>query len=860
MVLLLFTGGPAPAGAGESCATCASGPGPVEACTSCPPEIRSILEGKRLLTRRSRDLDNDCLALEPIHPMLLPENAHLRSKPLDQAEVGNARTHGYRTVRALPGCSSLSDLLPGHAVLGRPLAPEERLRDDGTPKPTVYVDGDNPDCVASNAPGARGQIARPHTPACRVRTALQATDREGGVIVEIAGGRYREPRRLSLSHGQVLLARDDELVTLSGWVDISRGLGPERGWEKATEDETGAIWVLDWSDHGELSNPSGLRLPLKIDGLDVGMAPHFDGRTLAPDVHEPTLRTFDVEAMGASPLFLYANPGHKAACTDSGVNVKSQKLLCTHNDRTLPCAKCRERGLPISQNVLRDEFCRPPPGACAPAVTWRDGKAAGLDLCRDALGDHVERCLLLKLPRDTRPLDHEIRSSHTDHGLNLFNDGDTFRSGVVLRGLRLENIPITARGADRVTAANGKSARLDALEMAYVDLRMLGPGHLVLENSYGEEGKILVSGAGRPLEDILIRNNFLNRYYGKPVSWAGGAPRTRIASPTTLHRLAPLCTEHGCARAEAPVLFSGKEDFARWTGWNKVLFNVIRNGAAINAFGRVSHTAIVGNAFQHGGVQEGILELYRGGQHVLVHHNWSSDGLGTGLRVHGAVEDLVISDNQLHRSPGNVADGAGTDQSAEICRSNPARPCDGSFWSILLRTRAHRCRDVTVENNLTTASASGGIALQGCDRLLARNNTVLDAARTELLLLDPLRPTQPARLLFNVASDRQHPQDPTLERFRDRAYGFPLEEVEGNFFQGCNNSGEGCPDLGGTTSVVTDPDWAAPPGYADPQTGDFHLIDGWEGPDLCRTSPPHRYPHPGFTYADELCRHAEPGE
>jgi len=855
--LLLLAGGPVPVGAAESCAACASGAGPVEACTACPPEIRSLLDGKRLLTRRSSDLDNDCLTLEPIHPMLLPENQRLLSKPLDAAEVANARTYGYRSVRALPGCTSLSSALPDHVVLGRPLTPAERLRDDGTPKPRAYVDGESLNCVGPDAPRLRDRIARPETPACHVRTALRATDREGGVIVEIAGGHYQEPRRMSLGHGQVLIARQDEPVIISGWIDISRGVGPDRGWAKVSEDQTGAIWALDWSDHGEPSSPSGLRLPLQVDGVDVSMAPHLDARTVAPDVQEPVLTTHDVEAPDTSPLFLYANPGHKAACMHSGVNVKSRELLCTHGDRTLPCAECRERGLPVAQNVLRNGSCRPPAGACAPDATWRTGKLAGLDLCQNTLGSHVERCLLLKLPRGVRPSDHEIRSSHTDHGFNLFNDRDTFRSGVALRGLRLENVPITAWGAYRITAKNEKTLRLDALKLDHSTIRLLGPGHLVLENSYGEEGKILVSGAGRPLENILIRNNFLNRYYGKPVSWAGDVGRKGVASPRTLHGLAPLCEGLGCAGPEAPVLFSGEEDFARWPGWNKFLFNVVGQGAAINAFGRVSHTAIVGNAFQHGGVQEGIVELYGGGLHVLVHHNWSTDGLGTGIRVHGAVEDLVVTDNQLHRSPGNIEAGAGTDLSAEICRTNPSRPCKGSFWSILLRPRDHRCADVTVENNLSSTSDSGGISLQGCNRLVVRNNTVADAVRNELLLLDPVRPTGPAHLLFNVTSDQRHPQDPTLGRLGDRPHGFPLEEVRGNFFQGCHHGGKGCPDLGHGIPIATDPDWDGPPRYADPEADDFHLVGGWDGPDLCGASPPHRYPHPGFTYADELCSRRE---
>lgn len=855
LVLLLLLGAePLPAAPGPSCATCATGGGDPATCAACPAEIRAVLAGARRLTRTSPDLSNDCLALEPLHPMLRPERRRLLSKRLDRTEVENARAHGVRGVRVLPGCTPLAGALPAQVLLGRPLRPEDRLRDDGTPKPTVYVDGRHPGCIAPGEAQEElaSRITDPDSPACNLRAALRATRGSGGAIVQIAGGTYSETHRLPLGHGHVLIARDDEPVVVSGWIDLSQGLGPGRPWVKISEDPTGALWALDWSDHGDTGGAAGLRLPLELDGRRLPMAPHFEADTVAPDVDEIALAAHDVEG-GATPAYLYANPEHPAACMDSGINVKSRSRTCRLEGETVPCEACREQGTDIRPAVRSGAHCRPQRGTCSPSVTWRTVKRTGLRTCRAALGPRVEKCVLLKLPRGARPQNHAIRSSHTDHGFNLFNDERSARSGVVLRGLRLENVPITAWGVQRPRALSGHTLRLDALELADVRLELLG-SHLILENSHGTEGRILVSARGAPLEEVVVRNNVLDRYHGKPLSWRDHRHGPGRAFPHELHRLRPLC-EPACAGQDTPRLFSGEERFMAWRGWNKILFNLVRQGAAINASGPVWHTVIAANAFEHGGLQEGILDLPWGAAHVLVHHNWARDGLGTGIRIVGGATDLVISDNQLHRSPGDVVAGAGPEGSSELCKRTGR--CDGAHRSILLKPGGAACRRVTLENNLSARSHHGGIAVQACDQLTLRNNTAVDARRLpELLLIDGPNAGRSAQLLDNVASDPSQPSHEAASRLGG-AKAVEVRASDGNFLQGCAPSGRGCPRAGGRVLVTTDPEWTGAPAYEDPAADDYHLVGGWGGPDACAVGPDARYAHPGFNYADELC--ADPG-
>ena len=858
--LLVLAGAPSEAAAQESCARCLARGAAATTCEACPPEIRAILDGKPRVTRRSADLANDCLALEPIHPMLLPGSHRRLSKPLDHAELENARTFGYRRVRVLPGCAGTVRAVPEHVLLARPLSPQERLRDDGAPKPIVRVDRSHPGCVSG---AGAGRLSPSGPPACDVRTALAATRRDGGTVIEIAGGVYPEPLRMPMGHGQVLVARDDEPVTLSGWIDLSRGTGPGRPWVKAWDDPTGVVWVLDWSDHRSTGGSAANRVSLELDERELTMARHFTPDTIASDVDEIAFTREPVGAPGAPALFFFANPDHGATCMHSGINVKSREVPCDHDGQRLSWGRCLELGIPIQPRIDRDGVCQARPGACTPVFNWRTGKHAGREACRRVLGEGVRQCLLLKLPRGSAPSDHSLRSAHTDHGLHLRQQEKRPASGLVIRGLRLEKVPVTAGGLARGAAPAGPTLRLDALELADSPVALLG-SHMVLENSHGEKGSVLVSGGEERLSEVILRNNVLDRYYGKAVSW-GESPRALRAplasrSPERLHRLAPLCEGQACAGPESPVLFSGRESFATWPGWNKVLFNLIRSGSAINFFGHVSHTVIAGNAFEHSGIQEGIADLSSGVSHVLVHHNWSTDGAGTGIVVSSSVEDLVVSDNQFHRSPGSIDEGAGTDRSPADCAMHQ-RPCDGAHRSILFQPRDAACREVTFENNLSAGSHHGGLAFQACDRLTVRNNTAAGSHRlAELTFMASAAPREPARFLDNVASDPARTEGEVVRYSERSPHAFRVSESRGNFIQGCQPGGAGCPVAVGVPIVTTDPAWRSAPRYADPEAGDFRLIGGWSGPDPCGASPGARYAHPGFNYADELCAARSGGE
>ena len=364
-------------------------------------------------------------------------------------------------------------------------------------------------------------------------------------------------------------------------------------------------------------------------------------------------------------------------------------------------------------------------------------------------------------------------------------------------------------------------------------------------------GRVRVS--GNQFAEVMLRNNFLNRFYRKSVAWADASPPGQIASPPRLHGLAPLCSGSGCTEPDGPSLFTGRENFASWKGWSKVLFNVIRNGSAINASGRMSYTVIAGNVFAMGGIQEGITELPFGAEHVLIYHNWSLDGLGSGINILGSAKDVVLADNQLRRSPGDFHAGAGTDHSAVSCNL-PHRDCRrGTGWSIILQTGNNVCRGVTLENNLSAGSNGGGIAVYGCERLRIRNNTVAGARRAGVVFAATRRPGGPAQIHCNIVSHEQSAEEPSVIHLKRGPFSFEVGDYGGNFFQDCDPAGAGCPRDGFLPLVTTDAGWTDPPVYADAERDDFHIIGGWSGSaDRCSSTGGSRYPRPGFTYADEL--------
>jgi hypothetical protein len=828
-------GGASAASAQAPCVPCARLPQDA-ACAACPAEIRAVLAGATFVVRRAENLPDDCLRFETSHPMLTPEGRARWSKPLDEAEVRDAERFGVMEVRVAPACEDAAGRVPPRVIFSRPLSDAERTRDDGSAKPVVFVDGSDPHCLR---PGRRDAAG----PFCTVSAAVDATRDSGGAVVEIAPGRYEEPRPIQLGHGHVLVGRGDGDVTISGWLDLSAGAGPGRPWVEASRDERGSVWVTDWSDHGDMGGSGAVEIPFFVDGREVPMAPHWSPQSRASDVEEIAFTEHDARVAG--PTFVWANPDHPAACLHSGVNVKSQELRCELDGRTLPCDECTRRGLGVGARA--DEgSCRAPPGACRPVTLWRTSKDDALDLCRRTLGPDVRRCVVLKLGPGDAPGRHRVRSSHTDHGLKLYNDADTVRSGVVVRGLRLDGVPVTFRGARRVTARSGLTARLDGLELLHSPVGLLG-SHLVLENGRFLRGRVLVSGSGAPLVEVTLRNNRFERQYGKPIHWTDARAGWADRAPRRLHALEPLCERLPCARGPAPVLFGGREAFAGWRGWNRVLFNVFRSGSGLDA-GPTSYLLMVANAFENGGLQEGVIELAQATRHVLVHHNWARDGLGSGIYAHGHVEDLVVTDNQLIRQPGRLEDGAGNDRSPAMCRL-PNRSCAGTPYAILFKPSSATCRQATFANNLAVDPRHGGVGFHGCAELTIRNHTAFGGDRP-FLLAASAHAYPGARVLDNVAfggDDRR-----SVDYWDRGRRPFAVGRAAGNFFEGCASDGHGCPVVDGAPLVRSDPAWSGPPRFADPARGDYHLLDvpalGDCGPD---DGPPR--PHAGFLYRDELC-------
>ncbi len=819
---------------GSACAGCAR-PGGASECASCPAEIRAVLEGKTRIVRRTPELPTDCLVFESDHPMLRPEGRERWSAPLDRAELAHAERYGRKRVVAAPACADRAGSLPSHVVFSRPLTPSERVRDDGSAKPIVRVDPAAPGCLAKpRAP----QLLRGRA-ACGLRGAVEATRELGGVVIEIAGGTYAEPRSLRLGHGQVLVARNDEPVTVTGWVDLSRGNGPRRPWVRASDGRLGGLFVVDWSEHQSVGGSDANRAPLEIDGRSVPMAHHWEPGTRAPDVNEIALSTHDAGRDG--PAFILANPGHPATCMDSGVNVKSKEHRCLQGGVELACSECRRRGTPVTARQEKDGICRAPANVCVPKTNWRTSKAAALDLCRRELGAGVSQCLVLKLPPGRSPADYRVRASNTSHGFLVYNDPRTQATGVVLRGLRLENFPVRTTPAERVDVRSGLIARLDGLELEATQVSLRG-GHAVLENSHGVRGRLRVSSGKKPLRGTFLRNNVLERYYGKPIQWRDPKPGTRPVSPASLHGLFPLCRTcpaptPGSGR---PALFSGEEDFASWDGWNGILFNVIRHGSGINTEGS-GNLVVVGNAFENGGVQEGIIELWHRADRVWVHHNWARDGIGTGVQIQGRVTDLVVTDNQLVRQPGRFADGAGTDRSAEVC-ARPNRPCDGSHYAILFQPKGQRCGRVTFANNLAVEPRFGGFAFHGCNDLTIRNNTVEGGKRPFLIGASEI-PSRNVRLIDNVAIGPVDTGKAALSYWERGTHPFRAEESRGNYFEGCRAGGKGCPRMRGAARVETDRAWSSRPGAS----GEVRrAVEGWAGPDRCGASPEEAFRRPGF--------------
>jgi hypothetical protein len=950
---------------------------------TCPKEIQAVFEGKRLIERVTDDLSSSpCIAFEPIHRMLRPENQRFLSKPIDQAELSYAKKYGYRLVKALPLCQAHAKDLPKWVVFSEPLSAAEQQRDDGTPRPVVHVDKNDPCCIAvklsNNDVGPlRARVSQAllaGQPACAVSTAAHAMSDSGGAIIEIAGGVYSEPGVFFLGHNVGLRARNNENVTIMGLLDISNGTGTGSAWGKvdALSDGTGDTYAVSWNDHTETGSTDGLGLPLLVDGKNPRMVVHLDKSTVAEEKSfwsleniesQRALSELDPNLVG--PVGFWANPLHSTTtcAPDSSINVKSHRLVCAVEDgEPFPCdapppgapnccvivgtksggyekdgagnivkalpplaCECRQTAdLQFKQfyswngaasppgKVVPCDACSPmartpqscaevsdlqppagcldpPPGKCA-VISLRYMAKRALKFCRAVLGDQTQKCLLLKLPKGKKPADYAIEAGHTQLGLLVFNNPahTAVRSGVWLQGIQLKSFPVEINGlpVDRIKAKTGLVGRLNGVHLLRGASRATGQlavRAVRVENSYFERSYADARGSSDTgLAGFRLRNNYIDRAYGKPIvieySGSVGDVAKKIA-PANLHALKPLCTGSACD--SSVELFSGKENFEQWKHWGLVSFNVVRNGGAI-APGRLFGLAVVYNDFVHGGAQEGLLDNGAGCSHCLIHHNWVSDGVGVGM-IHGELlEDIVVSDNQFIRQPGDGNDGAGTDADNARCKANPSGCRRTTPWSIGVGGKGYTaptnlpdpyvCKQVTIENNLAAGSVFGGIAIQACNELSVRFNTVANfklqaedvaggppASAFSLSGGPAAGNYQPMTLAYNVAYDAAYPKALGITGGYNGPYMSTLQLKKatsvGNYLQSCDQTKCALAFLSddGKTKIVTDSALAgAKLTYSD-AANDHYQLSGFPAAlsDLCAGTG--RYRHPGFNYQYELC-------
>ena len=417
------------------------------------------------------------------------------------------------------------------------------------------------------------------------------------------------------------------------------------------------------------------------------------------------------------------------------------------------CKECN----PINNVFARNNKCMPKPeeGVCS-ITTPSTAEQLALDFCRDTPGDNaVKKCVLLKLPHGKSPQDFVLEGTNIAQFKLNGDPKKLLASDVLIKGIHLASLGVISYGLHPDSPpASSYVLRLNGAHVSGAPaFQFWYWGGLRVENSYLDHSDVrlmrelpdpkLKDAVNSAFRNVVIRNNFFDRTYGKPVTVYGTSavipdplaedPVTRF--PASLHKLAPLCQGIGCDTSL--TLYSGAENFEQWTNWNRFTFNTLRHSAALNAE-RLMGWVLAYNHYSRGGIQEGIVDGKDGCNHCLIYHNWVQDNTGQGLMFYGgSVEDTVIADNQLIRAPGIWQRGAGPDNLKLLCGGDvvdAAAGCNGyTYWGIRLEAgpkgvkfpdKAPVCNEVTIENNLIAQSVFGGMQLSPCKALIVRNNTV----------------------------------------------------------------------------------------------------------------------------------------
>lgn len=797
--------------------------------SSLPAEVQAVLAGHRLIERTTDQLSNVCADLVPISPML--HTPRLRSAPIDPDEAAHAWRYGFRIVVPKAACADRD--LPSSVVLRRPIAPGDLALSTGRPgkKTVVHVNGSLRRCADGAAPpccvsadlgwrtpandarrlDARSRIADPATPACDLQTAvrawcLRADQGTGDVVVSIAGGDYVVGDTLQLCRGMVLSPRDDATVRVTGLVDLNAPGELDGPWVPVDDpalDPSDELWVAAWSRHRAGLGSVGTQIPMVMDGVELRPILHFDGRTRSPDWHHTTL--YDHPGDG----FFWADP-------KQGITSKSPMPYRTAYD----CGKKDPRvraGTPCDLDYA--------------SIPRRKPMDLVLEkLCRPLLGDGIDRCIVLKLADGSAPGDHDLRSIHTTSHLSVANSSTwsrrTRREGVLIRGLRLDHMYVGAVGIDRklLTSPDGYVFRAEGLWLDHASLTLAGEDRMEVADSWFLRSYLNVGGPG--LQEVAVRNNFIERAYGKPI---------RLASrPLPLGKR--LVAHH----------WSVSQD-----GYNHLVFNTLWHSAGVNATS-VHGWLIRYNHFQNGGSQEGILDGTDEFRFSLVHHNWCADCKGRVLYFGPTfsravmVEGVEVSDNQAIRSPCGAGTGLDDRKPGE---------CDGTPWGLELydswppSTRPFAvCRDVLIENNLFAMPGHGGISAEVCDDLTIRNTTVAGAGRIGIMMLGNGSATRGARVIDNVSVGTRG-QHVDYSEYPSAGGAAPvIDTMSGNWFGSCDAARygtrcqqEGFPSVG--------------PVFNDPSREDWRIVNATHA---CSTRPGARFSHAGFNYLTERCGVATP--
>jgi|GEM_PF-3612828 hypothetical protein len=617
----------------------------------------------------------------------------------------------------------------------------------------------------------------------------------GGVYYEhpkhSAGG-------LILSPQVILTNWNDENVTISGLKPLMDQAPTDAQWKLAKTDSTGSIYVLPWHDKTDLAliaNSKPVTHATHFDdatrALDVGSRVLLDHKADKDPVYmwggtehkagfsaslDPKSRTGRCTTDGKT-TFECLDPTKNCCLVTEKKNADGSPICtkhdpsstkkCLHLDgKAYPCwlpyhFPEREKASAFPASMETDcSKCNkianfggnsvvPAPGQCQ-AVSFNLVANRALDFCRETLGADVKRCLLVKVPQSKTISNYALQVQGKYSGMvvhnNLAHGPNALTTGSMIRGIRLSYFPITTdtygEGTFSVPSPAGYKLRLSGVHAVRSAIKLLGYGYDRIENSFLDASVVNVARGGKTLPlNIRVRNNYFYRTLGKPLTFyfnydessVLAEPNTR--TPKSLHKLAPLCTGNDCDTQSGITLYSGKEDFIsdKWKGWNIVTLNVFDECSGVQS-AAAKGLIVAYNHFTQGGMQEGIFEAERPGRSYLIYHNWTLNGLGTGIIFSSGHRDVLIADNQVINTGGTNQSGAGPRGFDAYCATmamNNRCPTtgapginftpDGGYHNDE-SVKPYVCEDVTIENNLVVKTR--GVSVQACKNAIVRNNTI----------------------------------------------------------------------------------------------------------------------------------------